>query len=1022
MSVILLTAAYCAIQFFEPRSSLLASLHPLPEAVDPMPPFAKTGPTEIRALDCLLESARNDMLSPSAGSDGCSLSVSALSFVPLLLSSHACVGAQEAKMASASPGDGNIPSTQGTERFSSLMVSFLRQFLLLITETFDARDTDLCYTVLLTVHRVHNLVSKPHFYDASCLRYDAFQILKYIFGKESLTEDAPAAPPQLELDVILREVACAVAEKIQQDHENPMVRRLRWRCIANSVLGFSSLELRQQIVQGGESIEEAPTGDSARSTEDSRPQSWFFWLLVAGFSDNDQMVREYVSRRLHKVILSENYSFLLSHFSSNETFQAFSIYSRSSQRQKTSSQHAYELDQASEIVASGFFREVDRLLHDSGGFSESQLTFTMAKPGSGETSRKDQKAQGDRVSLERSAVRILVSFCRFSDLDSPLGKCLFEKAFLRLVRLWAATTVDKSIDAPFPDLHTTSSSKALSFGEFARLSAFRPMGPLLLHQLSATFTGAIFCDILVLSADRSRAMQFLLLEAFIQSFLSDFNEVLARQQTTKGALSFVEDKLPSIVAQFVVEKDIELLRLTAAFRGFLGERCKDEKKTRYGDARVVGASNAPSRRKYVSITASSQDLDKKTRNLCLEPKLIERILPLIFINSDRSGLVFFKKEVLKSMTLHEIMKHRDQHILKGLAWELGRDPDRVGPAMRAIKTAAIARLQEGPGSLQENEANRLASPEAQALGKKWVTSHFMYLLVNVIQYRWKTRTVRERLRALRCLHVLLEFLLPAESAQYFPQIMATVNAAIANVDICNGGREQDSGDVACLRLYAVKSLSRLVMDYQIETIALNLTTIVVSLIPVLEDEGTQERSLGFSATSEESRDAAVSLLEYLTSGVTGRNLAHYFTEIPFLPSSPALENVHRSLRSNGVDFDNLLVLSSGTQHGGTLNRESLTNDGSGTVGSKTSLSSKNAERIVALQRRLGMICGLLDNESTLVRKVALQHLIDLLRSNRDLFHALIESEGSGSNKHYLTVQFREANSSATSSGSGRCKL
>jgi hypothetical protein len=268
--------------------------------------------------------------------------------------------------------------------------------------------------------------------------------------------------------------------------------------------------------------------------------------------------------------------------------------------------------------------------------------------------------------------------------------------------------------------------------------------------------------------------------------------------------------------------------------------------------------------------------------------------------------------------------------------------------------------------------------------------------------------------------MLMDFLLPAESAQYFPQIMATVNVAIVNGDPCNWSEEENSSDSSCLRLYAIKSLStfvRLVMEHQIETITLNLTTIVVSLIPVLED-----REMGGGLPEhwaiQESREAAVSLLEYLTSGDVGRLLANSFTEIPFLPSSPALENVHKALRSNGVDFDNLLVLSNGTQH----RRGSLTNEGSLTLGSKTgSSTSRSSEKMIALQKRLAMICTLLDNEITSVRRVALQHLIDLLRANRDLFHALIGNEGTASMKLYLTVIFRESNLRESSAGGSGCE-
>jgi hypothetical protein len=147
--------------------------------------------------------------------------------------------------------------------------------------------------------------------------------------------------------------------------------------------------------------------------------------------------------------------------------------------------------------------------------------------------------------------------------------------------------------------------------------------------------------------------------------------------------------------------------------------------------------------------------------------------------------------------------------------------------------------------------------------------------------------------------------------------MATVNVAIVDKSPSDHGDIQGSTDAVCLQLLAIKSLSKfigLVMEKHVETISLHLTTIVVSLIPVLEDKHHKGNGPEHWAV-QESQEAAVSLLETLTNGGVGRILTPYFKEIPFLPSSIALKNVHRALQSNRVDFDNLLVLSSATSQG-----------------------------------------------------------------------------------------------------------
>lgn len=73
-----------------------------------------------------------------------------------------------------------------------------------------------------------------------------------------------------------------------------------------------------------------------------------------------------------------------------------------------------------------------------------------------------------------------------------------------------------------------------------------------------------------------------------------------------------------------------------------------------------------------------------------------------------------------------------------------------------------------------------------------------------------------------------------------------------------------------------------------------------------------------------------------------------------------------------------------------------------------SAASADAERLLALQKRLVLICGLLDHESTSVRKVSLEHLTDVLRGNRAIFRRLLLSEGQLSEKRFLTTVFKDS--------------
>ena len=57
----------------------------------------------------------------------------------------------------------------------------------------------------------------------------------------------------------------------------------------------------------------------------------------------------------------------------------------------------------------------------------------------------------------------------------------------------------------------------------------------------------------------------------------------------------------------------------------------------------------------------------------------------------------------------------------------------------------------------------------------------------------------------------------------------------------------------------------------------------------------------------------------------------------------------------------------------------------------------------AMRRRLAIVRTLLSNENAGIRQVVLEHVTDLIRGNRELFHALVENDRDMSMKHYITV-------------------
>ena len=808
----------------------------------------------------------------------------------------------------------------------------------------------------------------------------------------------------------LQEAAILLLDQ-SRDASDTVFRLLKWQALAWVFLSTEPLALRQLMTSNS---------SDDRTTGGSVGDNIIKWLISAAFSDPDDMVRDYASKEIGAVL------------SANDCIGVLAVVSQDDEwRSLLSRVGSGDARQRSVAIQASvrFFQEVDRLLHEHCRVPQSQLSFTVR------TSSATRQLDGSKadpssekiLSSQRSAMRALVAICERVDVDSTCGKVLFEQSLVRVVRLWTGLESGSRIE-----------SEGLGYGELSCLSQRAKFGEKVRAHCMESFIPGLFQDILVPSSGfllraaqggiesippEIRERQYRLLLNFIQRFL--VAEDTSNDSLFISVFDFLEECLPFVLAQLVIEKDYDALRLTTGFKLFLQSLSKAKKKV--GKRKPSSAIHCDADSDLVigdpkSVHLKTSDwtrrLERQTRDLILAPLTVERVLPHIFMRAGRAELVFFIKEVLQNkMTLKEIIVSREQLILKGLVWELGRDPDLLELAKHAIRTAASARSQdpvsttpssvEDPKTFVTGRPGRDSNEERDfSSAAKWVSGNFMYLLVNGVQLRWTTRSPVERVRAVRCLFYMLDFLLPSDSPQYVPQIMATVNAAVGQ----EWNQSETQGDRKLriqLRLLAVQTLSKfvkLVANYHWETLGHNLTTIVVSLIPVLSDEEAGFLRSSDRNDAEVASAAAVELLEWLTQGDLGKNLAIFFKEIPFLPSSAALNKVRNSLRAHGVDFDDLHIVSTpGTQHG-SLHRDSLQSD-VGSMSTDTRGSSSSSRRQGALNNRIEMVCSLLSNENASIRRVVLHHLTVLLRANRELFHVLVENEGSTSMRRYVTVAY-----------------
>lgn len=765
----------------------------------------------------------------------------------------------------------------------------------------------------------------------------------------------------------------------RRDHPVGAVRLLRWQCIIWLGLSGDPFALRQSM-----------------PLEVGREEILYF--LRTAFADPSPTVREFASR--HVGVLFRKGLHIAAAITADEVeWQSFC---------QRNAEHQLSFYTS---LAARVFSEVDSLLHEYCSVPQSQLSFTVGTL-SETKSRKENnpgKLEATTLQFRRYAMHALSSMSSIDTDSEPIDRMVFEESLKRVVGLLSSTCALRRFD-----------SIGLGFGALSLTSHRGLIRKHVRGECLQTFPLALFRDVLMLGSSNEgdqagaeasfdgsshRESHYLLLSHFIQRFCTESHQSSTSLQDSDPTYvsRFMDLCLPSVVSQLVIEKDYGPMLLTAGFKRFVQAMNDVLDPTRKRAA-------VPNRRLEVLVDdvyddfyairgkASKQsswrmNLETRTRHLCLEPVFIEQILPTIFMKAGRSELTFFVNTVLqKKNSLHTILTQREQLILKGLVWEAGMSAATAEAGLRAIRAAAAARsTREIVASEPSHDPVGGEITDTFTEAADWVSSHFMYLLVNVVQINWSHRRNEERLRALRCLTVMLHFLKASTAPTFVPQFMASVNASIQLK--C---ADKNVVEIRILAVRAMHQFLRIVARHQWESLGQYLTEIVVSLIPLLPENGSSDQ-----VPLDEPARLAVSLLEWLTEASLGKKLAPFFAVVPFLPLSIHLDSVRSSLRKNGIDVDSLQVATSqGTQYDGSL-RGSHFSDGV-----SISSDSLNGRRQAALQTRLCMMCSLLSNENANVRCVALKHIASLIRGNRDLFCELVTSESVASVSKFLTVLYK----------------
>lgn len=616
------------------------------------------------------------------------------------------------------------------------------------------------------------------------------------------------------------------------------------------------------------------------------------------------------------------------------------------------------------------------------------------------------------------AVKVFASMAQWSPLNTTIGPHIFERSLLALCRIWVASSGGCAFTSnEDPTIHSSLAGK--TFDCLHQIFKFAEKSKGLLEHVDKMLSRVLVEFFLPPSQHMINVKtRYRLLSVFIGAFL--LPRSVAQSLQTHGGfeganaieiIEFVDSIYPSIFAQMIIDEDHEAIQLCAAFRMYLVHEAKymqrEEEKVQKKNLieSIIGTrksqrSGSNSRSLVPGVSISTTKLIEQTKLLCIKTEFTKYVIPRLLLHRSRAPLRFFIDKVCQGeldypAILHEI----GTSVLKALVWELGGDDPEEdssgeiydsseqnrGPKRKQVLLAITKGylLKEGESLKLDNlllSSSQNSSADDQfcsSTAGSWISKHFMFLLVEIVINKWKSRFFsREKFQVIKCLRAMLQFLPSSDAPQYMPHILTAINRGLS-VPMISGDERP-----AKLRFITVSTLFEYIKfaaKHDAPKVGENLTAIVVALFPLFDNN---EGEIG--PCYELARKRAVEMLEWLASGEADKSLPQYFGEIPFLPFSKDLERVRSLLAKQGVQLDDVRLLS---QQQGGLQEGIVGND---------RLESRFYARMQSLSRLV------MSHENRRVRLAVITHMTCLIKANRDLFQKFVINE-SRMNDRFLTV-------------------
>ena len=662
--------------------------------------------------------------------------------------------------------------------------------------------------------------------------------------------------------------------------------------------------------------------DGKSCKESSSPQVPApIWFLIMPFACCDSRSQALAMRNFGKLLFANGGELLLAYFTPRDTNLTF----------------AQLPDNEAKGAAEMFFREMEYLLFRFCGMSK-DLLFSV------EIDATSQHQPSVTTASDASIpVLLFRSLCESSPTNSAAGCFVFQRSLLGLVRIWVATSVG-SCNNTSSNADPTESSTMACAALDALCAIFDCHGHALAQAniimsnlFSEFFLPSVECESL-------GAMRYQLLATFIHACLlssgRDQNLPIQNASNVSRIMQFLDNVYPSVIVKMIEDEDHAGIQMCTAFRMYLlaehRNATKEEAKARKKNMHelIVGTRSdkhraSLSRSLVPGLSISTKKLIENAKLLCSKVEVLKEVLPRLLLQSSRSSLHFFITKVCQSeVNISDFLREKvGQHVLKTLVWELGGDdPDEddeeemyhgpftgKGPKRKDVLLALTKGFLLKDDEHSSEIKQLLMSPSEEAgdltlctsTAGKWISPNFMYLLVNVVVYKWNIRSEQEKFQATKCLRFILQYLPPADSPQYMPQITAAINNVMSLPIVANEGRMKQ---LSRLRLVAVMGLFdfiKIVASHDSSQVGENLTLIVVTLFPLFDD------NVSTSNEAVMSRKKVAEMLEWLANR---EDILPYFREVPFLPYAEDLRDIRNILLQKGINIDDVRLLS---QHTGS---------------------------------------------------------------------------------------------------------